>query len=77
MKNKKIILIFLIVLAILFGIMLIGKGVGYLPIAILVFILPLIKTIKENKKYWPAMISCGIIFIILGTFFVIYIHLWQ
>lgn len=71
-ENEKISLKQFVILAILFGIMLIGKGVGYLPIAILVFILPLIKTIKENKKYWPAMISCGIIFIILGTFFVIY-----
>lgn len=61
-----------LILAALFVVMLIGKGVGYLPIGILVFMLPLVKTIKNNKKYWPIMITCGILFVILGTFFVIY-----
>ena len=56
----------------LFLIMLIGKGVGYLPLGILIFMLPVVKTVKNNKKYWPAMITTGIIFVILGTFFVIY-----
>lgn len=56
----------------LFLIMLIGKGVGYLLLGILIFLLPVVKTIKNNKKYWPTMIATGVIFIILGTFFVIY-----
>lgn len=61
-----------IILSALFIITLIGKGLGYFPIAVLIFILPLIKTIKNNKKYWTIMITCGIIFIILATFSIIY-----
>jgi uncharacterized membrane protein len=61
-----------VILAILFGIMLIGKGVGYMGVGILIFMLPLIKTIKKNKKYIPIMIVCGIIFVILATAFIIY-----
>ncbi len=56
----------------LFLIMLIGKGVGYLPLGVLIFMLPVVKTIKNNKEYWPIMIAVGLIFVVLGTFFVVY-----
>ena len=61
-----------LILIVLFIIMLIGKGVGYMLIGVLVFMLPLYKTIKKNKKYLPAIISAGIILVIIGTFFIIY-----
>lgn len=62
-----------LILAALFVIMLIGKGIGYMLIGVLVFMLPLYKTIKKNKKYLPKIIATGIIFIIIATFFVIYL----
>ena len=52
--------------------MLIGKGTGYILIGVLVFMLPLYKTIKKNKKYLPQIITAGIIFVILATLFVVY-----
>lgn len=61
-----------IILIILFVVMLIGKGIGYMPIGILIFMLPLKKTIKNNKKYWPIMIVTSIIFIILAVFGFVY-----
>ena len=63
---------FLIFLA-LFLIMLIGKGTGYMLLAILVFLLPLSKTIKKNKKYLPQIITAVIIFVIIATAFIIYL----
>lgn len=62
----------LLILLALFLIMLIGKGTGYILIGVLVFMLPLYKTIKKNKKYLPQIITAGIIFAILVTLFVIY-----
>lgn len=62
-----------IILIALFAIMLIGKGMGYMPIGILIFMLPLKKTIKNNKKYWPIMIVVAIIFVLLAVFGFIYV----
>ncbi len=71
-ENETISLKQFIIAIALFVLMLVGKGIGYIPIAVLLLILPLIKTIKNNKKYWPVMITCGIIFIILAIFSFIY-----
>lgn len=62
-----------IILIALFAVMLIGKGMGYMPIGILIFMLPLKKTIKNNKKYWPIMIVAAIIFVLLAVFGFIYV----
>lgn len=72
-ENETISLKQFIILALLYGIMILGKGKAYLLIGALVFILPLYKTIKKNKKYIPIMIACGILIAIIGTFFVIQI----
>ena len=62
-----------LILLALFLIMLIGKGIGYMLLAVLVFILPLSKTIKNNKKYLPQIITAGIILVIIATAFIIYL----
>lgn len=62
-----------LILVSLFVIMLIGKGIGYMLIGVLAFMLPLYKTIKKNKKYLPKIIAAGVVFIIIATFFVIYL----
>lgn len=62
-----------LILGVLFGIMLIGKGIGYMLIGSLIFILPLHKTIKKNKKYLPQIIITILVFILIATFFVIYL----
>lgn len=61
------------ILAVLFAIMLVGKGLGYMLICVLVFMLPLYNTIKKNKKYLPQIITAGIIIMILAIIFVIYL----
>lgn len=71
-ENKTISLKQFIILGFLFVIMLFGKGLGYLGVGVIVFILPLINTIRKNKKYIPIMIICSIVFILLATIFVIY-----
>lgn len=71
-ENDTISLKQLVLLSLLFVIMLFGKGLGYIGVGAIVFVLPLVKTIKKNKKYIPAMISVAIIFAILATVFVIY-----
>lgn len=63
---------FLILLG-LFILMIMGKGIGYMLISVIIFMLPLYKTIKKNKKYLPAIIATGIILLMIATFFVIYL----
>lgn len=72
-ENETISLKQFLIIILLYGIMILGKGIAYMLIGVLIFMLPLYKTIKKNKKYIPIMAVCGIIVIILGTFFVIYI----
>lgn len=72
-ESEKITLKQFIILSTLFIITLLGKGMGYFPIAVLIFILPLIKTIKDNRKYWPIMIVSAIIFVLLAVFGFIYV----
>lgn len=62
-----------LILAALYIVMLIGKGVGYMLIGVLVFMLPVYKTIKKNKQYLPRIIITGIILLIVATCFVIYL----
>lgn len=60
------------ILTVLFVIAMLGKGTGYVLICLLVFMLPLYKTIKKNKKYMPIMVTCGIIVLLLVMFFILY-----
>lgn len=59
-------------LALLFIITMLGKGMGYILICLLVFMLPFYKTIKKNKKHIPTMIICSLLVLIFGVLFVLY-----
>ncbi len=69
--NEAITLKQFLLLALVYVIMLLGKSIAYMMIIVLAFMLPLGKTIKKNKKYIPAMITCAVILVILGTFFLL------
>lgn len=56
----------------LFALMLLAKSMAYILVGFMVFILPITKTIKENKKYIPAMVTFLIIAIIAVGSFVLY-----
>lgn len=63
----------LLILLGLFIIMLIGKGSAYILVGSIVFILPLYKTLKQNKRYIPFIIIGTIIFVILAIVFLMYL----
>lgn len=70
-NNEAITLKQFLLLALVYVIMLLGKSIAYMMIIVLAFMLPLGKTIKKNKKYIPAMVTCAVILVILGTFFLL------
>ena len=72
-ENNIITLKEFVILVTLFFIMLIGKGIGYIFVATIVFILPIYNTIKKNKKYMPIFAFCTIFFIIFAILFFIYL----
>ena len=62
-----------LILAGLFIILLLAKSMSYLMVGVMVFMLPIIPTLKKNKKYLPIIITVFLIAcIILGTL-VIYV----
>lgn len=63
---------FLILIA-LFIVMLLAKSMAYILVAFIVFMLPLIPTLKKNKKYIPIMITIAIIVCITLVALAIYI----
>ena len=52
----------IIMLMILGGLMLAAKSMGYVGVGLLIFILPILKIIKDNKKYIPILAIIVIIF---------------
>lgn len=52
------------ILAVLFLLVLAGKSMSYVCIGMLVLILPIIKTLKKNKKYMPIFIVVSILCVI-------------
>ena len=57
----------------LFVLLLLAKSMAYITVAFIVFMLPLIKTLKKNKKYLPIIITISIIAIILMGVLAIYV----
>ena len=49
----------------MFILLLLAKSMAYIMVAFIVFVLPLIPTLKKNKKYLPIIITIAIISIIL------------
>ena len=47
-----------IILAILYGFLLIAKNMAYLFTGLIVLMLPIRKTLQKNKKYLPIIIRC-------------------
>lgn len=58
------------ILILLFALVLMQKSMAYAPIALIVFILPIIKIIRQNKKYIPYLIVLAIIFLVSGVFLI-------
>ncbi len=50
-----------LILTALFMVMLLAKSMAYITVAFIIFMLPLIKTLKKNKKYLPIIIAISII----------------
>lgn len=57
----------------LFILVLFAKKMSYMFVATIVLILPILKTIKKNKKYIPIMIAIAIISIVVMTVLLFYI----
>lgn len=71
-QDKDITLKQFLLLCFLYCIMILGKGTAYMAIGSIVFMLPLYRTIKKNKKYWTWMIVSAIIVVMIGIVFVLY-----
>lgn len=64
-QKKKINIKQLIILLLLAGLMLSAKSMAYIGVGIIIFILPIIKIIKDNKKYIPILFTIFVIFCII------------
>lgn len=67
---------FLILFAI-FALMLMAKSMAYICVSIIVLILPIIKILKENKKYLPIIITIFIIALVAIMGLILYIKQTQ
>lgn len=72
-ENETISLKQFLILVGLFGFVLLAKSMAYVLVGFVVFLLPLWKTIKKNKKYIPIMVIVAIILCILAVFLAFYI----
>ena len=72
-EGKTITLKNFIILFGLFLLMLTAKSMSYIFVAAIVFILPIVKTIKNNKKYIPIYIVVGIILSICIVMLALYV----
>lgn len=57
----------------MFVLLLLAKSMAYILVAFIVFMLPLVKTLKKNKKYLPIIITISIISIILLGVLALYV----
>lgn len=72
-ENNTISLKQFVILSILFLLSLLAKNMAYILVGTIVFILPLWKTIKKNKKYVPIMIIVSILILMLIILAIIYV----
>lgn len=72
-KNDAITLKQFAILAGLFLLVLLAKSMAYICVGAIIFILPLLKTIKKNKKYIPIMIIVAILLIALAVMAMLYV----
>lgn len=61
------------ILLCVFVLLLLAKSMAYVFVALIIFMLPLIQTLKKNKKYLPVIITIAIISAILIGFLAIYV----
>ena len=57
----------ILILMALFLLVLLAKSMSYIAVGLVVFILPLAKTLKKNKKYLPKIIAITLLLVVLVT----------
>jgi len=63
----------LAIIVALFILVLLAKSMAYILVGCIVLMLPLINTIKKNKKYIPLIVICTIVLTIAAIFLVMYV----